>query len=136
MNSSTGLTMADLGFVSVARYLLYVERNADLEEFSLSAIFSFHVGDGRVAALIARKTHLLGILVENNKKLSVWANESGMPPESVEMVILRSIFLQNRGYAKMVQGHIDNAKRLDAYSQGALFVVPNKGEVDEDELPF
>lgn len=136
MSKRTGNRMADLEFTSVAQYLGYVERSALIVEYSLSAIFSFRVDHRGVRGLIARKERQLCILRENNSKLADWAKNSGLHVDSKEMVMLRSLYLQNREYVSMVEGHVSKARKLAAYSQSSLLREVVSPEVEYDELPF
>lgn len=136
MSKRTGNRMADLEFTSVAQYLLYVERSASIVEFSLSAIFSFRVDRRGVSGLVARKEQQLCILRGNNSKLADWVKSSGLHVDSREMVILRSLYLQNREYVKMVEDHVSKARKLAAYSQASLLKEVVSPEVQYDELPF
>ncbi len=136
MNSKTSLTMADLGFVSVARYLQYVAVSAELEDTNQTAIFSFCVTPRGAKHLITQKEIQLNRLEGNQRKIRNWVRDADLPLDSKELVMLRSLYAQNREYIGLLNRHIATANELDGYQQRSLFDAIAGREGIEDELPF
>ncbi len=136
MNTNTDTRMADVEFSSISSFLENVEIRAELKQVSTAAIFSFRIPKGGIEKLIDSKQRLCSILVENNKRLSIWVEAQSVRPSSLEIVVLRSMYVTNKNAIELVESHIDRAKALrrmyDSIDQLSLDIE----EEVADEPPF
>ena len=120
MTQLNSFSMAELGFVSVAKFLHFVEAKAGLTEVNTSAIFSFNLTTDGAEGLVRRKHAIIDVLNSNNDKIRAWAKMSGLDPLSKEMVVLRSMYVVNKQYIQMCRNHAGTAEQLKSYEQSAF----------------
>lgn len=104
--------LANLEFLTVAEFLHYVETEAQLQELSTSAIYSFQVVPRGLESLLTRKQTLLKKLEGNNQRLAEWVELHHPKGDAKEKAILRSLYYQTRISIQIVLRHIRVVERL------------------------
>lgn len=123
-------------WLSVGQFLRHVEVRAVLMEYSLSAVYSFHIPPNKgVRGLIKQKTKLLVLLQENLKRLSRWVKENQKALTPHEVALCRSLYQTTRDLVHVIEGQMQSAKVLVKWEQESLDFKVSKQEVS-DELPF
>lgn len=128
--------VSDFQWQSVAEYYRHIEVQAGLIEFSLSAVYSFHIVPGiGIRSLVSQKVMLVENLKENLKRIREWVKANDEHLDNRELVLVRSLWRTTRALSVIVEGHIIRAEDLAEWNQ-LTFVSLAAGGGEEDELPF
>ncbi len=136
MNNQISVSaVADLQWVSVSKYLQWLEAQADLVPFCISKVQDFHVTGTGYSGLVFRKEEILRVLEANLKNLETWADENKSGMAQNEIVFMRSVWHTTKDQLETVKSHISRAKALDKGAAPRLLPL-DLTEADNDELPF
>lgn len=128
-------SMDEIEWVSVSKYLHWLEVQSELIPFSVSAVYSFRVGRGGFGALAAQKGRLLNLLEGNLRNLEEWVLQNEDDMDDNERVFARSLYRTTLQYMDISREYRDRAVVLQKATQS--FEIPTGG-IGEcgDELPF
>jgi len=124
------LNLSDFEWASVARYIVYISSIANLKEVNTSHVHSFPLGRLGPKKLLKQKERILGVLEANKACIERFVGEHKGELDEGEMAILRTLYIQYRGNAEQVTGHIDAIRVFEVERQMFSAEV---GEVTEDE---
>lgn len=120
-------------WASVSQYIVYVSSVAGLKELNSSDLISFPLARMGPMKLVARKVRALAALEGNKEQIERFVGRYEGELGDSEMSVLRSMYLQFKRSAEMVEEHIRVAcLYLDVEVPEALFEL----EAIEDDLPF
>ncbi len=123
-------SLSEFEWASVAQYMVYISITAGLKEVDSSRVISFPMARLGTVAVLKRKKGTLLLLNENRKRIERFADEYKDQLSANEMSVLRSLYLQYKKGAEMVQGHIDIAESWIEELDGHRVQLDWEGEDD------
>lgn len=128
--------VSDFEWQSAAAFFRYVEVNAGLADYSLSAVYSFHITEKTgIKGLVARKLALLRILTKNLENIEVWAKANSERIGKYQLVFVRSLYLTTKDLATIIVGQLERAQILEKHEQQVSPYIPQNEEA-QNEFPF
>lgn len=128
--------VSDFEWQSAAAFFRYVEVNAGLADYSLSAVYSFHITEKTgIKGLVARKLALLRILKKNLENIEKWAKANSDRISKHQLVFVRSLYLTTKDLGNIVLDQLERAHKLAALEAKVEPYVPQDEEV-QNEFPF
>ncbi len=107
MSSSELLSLSDFEWASAARYIVYISSIANLKEINSNHVISFPLGRLGPDKLLKQKENVLVSLEANRASIERFVGAHKDELDEDEMAILRTLYLQYKGNAETVRGHID-----------------------------
>lgn len=129
-------TVSEVQLSDIRRFLVLIEVQAGLIEYSLSSVYSFHIAPEKgIKGLLNTKRGLLSRLQENLLRIDSWVKENKGKLSESEVTIARSMYATTKELQVIVEDQIDRLKELAAWEKEA-FNLTVAGLEAEDELPF
>ncbi len=126
------LALSDFEWVSAARYIIYISSIANLEEINSSHVVSFPLGKMGPERLLRQKESTLVALEGNRSSIERFVGEYKEDLGREELAVLRSIYMQYKGNAEVVRGHIDIIGKCLVEIE--LGILQSQGVSDDEEL--
>lgn len=133
MSSSKLLSLSDFEWASTARYIMYISSMTGLKEINSNHVISFPLGRLGPEKLLKQKENVLALLEANKASIERFVGERSAELDSDELAVLRSLYMQYKGNAETVRGHIDIVGTCLVEIE--LGILQSK-EVDEDDESF
>ncbi len=132
MSSSKLLSLSDFEWASTARYIMYISSMAGLKEINSNHVMSFPLGRLGPDKLLTQKENVLSLLEANKAGIERFVGEHSGELDSDELAVLRSLYMQYKGNAETVRGHMDIIGTCLVEIE--LGVLQSEEATDEDAL--
>lgn len=133
MLSKKLLSLSDFEWASTARYIVYISSVANLKEINSNHVISFPLGRLGPVKLLKQKENVLSILEGNRTSIERFVGEHRAELDDNDLAVLRSLYLQYKGNAETVKGHIDIIETCLVEVELDIF---QSKEAGEDEAVF
>lgn len=107
MSEKELLSLSDFEWASAARYIIYISGVANLKEINSSHVTSFPLANLGPDRLMKQKEGVLLVLEANKSSIERFVGEHEGDLAKEELAVLRSLYMQYKGNAEVVRGHID-----------------------------
>lgn len=106
MSEKKLLKLADFEWASAARYIIYISSIANLKEINSNHVISFPLARMGPGKLLKQKESVLVALEGNKSSIERFVGEHKADLDPEELAVLRSLYMQYKGNAEIVRGHI------------------------------